>query len=175
MKPQGFICMQSKVSVILLKSKAIDNSSDINKMTVHLEQVLAEREKVDLKTRQSLTDANIKGSDYIVFCGYDTAILSEFFKALSVIEGLEGAGEGPQLFLYDEPGQSIEEHLNRVLTQGTDLRRIDPKIFKKIVSTWSYRDIIATVDIGIRKLGIDATTDSSSDTNPGDAPKAPRA
>jgi hypothetical protein len=167
--------MQSKVSVILLKSKTIDNSSDINKMTVHLEQVLTEREKVDLKTRQSLTDANIKGSDYIVFCGYDTAILSEFFKALSVIESLDGTFDGPLLFLYDEPGQSIEEHLNYIFTRGMDLRRVDPKIFDKVISTWSYRDIIGTVDLRIRNLGSNSANDSSSNADGGDVSKAPGA
>lgn len=166
--------MQSKVSVILLKSKTIDNSSDINKMTVHLEQILTEREKLDLKTRQSLTDANIKSSDFIVFCGYDSSILSEFFKALSIIEGLEGSSSGPFLFLYDEPGQSIWEHLNYILTSGMDLRRIDPKVFNKIISTWSYRDIINTVDISIRKLGINAVNDNSPAVDGGDASETTR-
>jgi hypothetical protein len=167
--------MQSKVSVILVQSKAIDNLSDINKMSVHLEQVLTEREKVDLKTRQSLTDANIKGSDYIVFCGYDTSIFAEFFKALAVIESLEGSAEGPILFLYDEPGQSIEDHLNYILTRGMDLRRVNPKIFNKIIHTWRYNDIIATVDISIKRLGTDATIDSSSDSDRRSTSKALRA
>jgi hypothetical protein len=166
--------MQSKVSVILVQSKAIDNSSDINKMSVHLEQILAEKDKTDIKVRQSLTEANIKSSDFIVFCGYDTSILSEFFKALAVIESLEG-GSGPVLFLYEEAGQSIWEHINYILRGGMYLRRVDPKIFNKIVDTWSYRDIINTVDISIRRLGTHATADSSSDANPGDATKTPGA
>ena len=166
--------MQSKVSVILLRSKFIDNASDINKMAVHLEQILAERGGVDLKTRQGLTDANIKSADFIVFCGYDTAILSELFKTLSAIELLEGEATGPRLFLYEEPGQSIEEYLNYILTAGMDLRRISPKIFNKIIHTWSYRDIINTVDISIRQLGINSANDSGTGTDGGDATKAPR-
>jgi hypothetical protein len=144
--------MQSKVSVILVKSKAINNSSDINKMAVHLEQILLEKEKTDVKTRLSITEPVIKSTDFIVFCGYDSALLSEFFKALAVIEGIEGDG-GPTIFLYEEPGQTIWEHLNYILRDGAGLRRISPKVFNKVIDTWSYRDIIGTIDMGIKKLG----------------------
>jgi hypothetical protein len=162
--------MQSKVSVILLRSKNIDNSSDINKMSVHLEQVLTEKNKVDLKVRQSVTEAGIKSANFIVFCGYDSSILSEFFKALSVVESMEGS-EGPTLFLYEEPGQSVWESLNYVLTRGMDLRRVSPKVFNKIIDTWSYRDIISTIDISIRKLGIDSATSNSTPSDGGNVPE----
>lgn len=152
--------MQSKVSVVLVKSKAVDNSSDLNKMAVHLEQVLTEKDGVELKVRQGLTEAAIKSSSFVVFCGYDCATLAEFFKALSVIEGME-SGEAPILFLYEEPGQSVWERLNYILRDGMDLRRVDPKIFNKIVDTWTYRDIIVTIDIALRKLG----TGSPAGTN----------
>lgn len=144
--------MQSKVSVILVKSKTLDTSSDINKMAVHLEQILTEKDKTDIKVRQSVTEAVIKTTDYMVFCGYDSGLLAEFFKALSVVEGME-LETGPQLFLYEEPGQSIWEHINYILMEGARLGRVDPKIFNRAVTTWSYRDIIGTIDIGIRKLG----------------------
>ena len=155
--------MQSKVSVILIQSKAIDNSSDINKMSVHLEQILTEKEKTDVKVRQNITEASIKSSDFIVFCGYDTSILAEFFKALSVIESMDGES-GPHLFLYEEPGQSVWEHLNYILRGGMYLQRIDPKVFNKIMDTSSYRDIIGTIDISIRKLGTNPASGNSSAT-----------
>ena len=149
--------MQSKVSVLLLKGKNVDEMSDMNKMAVHLEQMLTEKNGVDFKVRQGLTDPSVKSSDFIVFCGYDCGILSEFFKALSVIEGLDG-DEGPTLFLYEEPGILVYEKINNILTEGMDLRRISPKVFKKIVDTTSYRDIIGYIDVSLRKLGTAATT-----------------
>jgi len=149
--------MQSKVSVLLLKGKNVDEMSDMNKMAVHLEQMLTEKNGVDFKVRQGLTDPSVKSSDFIVFCGYDCGILSEFFKALSAIEGLDG-DEGPTLFLYEEPGISVYERINNILTEGMDLRRISPKVFKKIVDTTSYRDIIGYIDVSLRKLGTAATT-----------------
>lgn len=144
--------MQSKVSVLLLKGKNVDEMSDMNKMAVHLEQMLTEKNGVDFKTRQGLTDPAIKSSDFIVFCGYDCNILSEFFKALNVIESIDG-DEGPILFLYEEPGVSVYEMINNILTKGMDLHRISPKVFKKIVDTMSYRDIIGYIDVSLRKLG----------------------
>ena len=149
--------MQSKVSVLLLKGKNVDEMSDMNKMAVHLEQTLAEKDGVDFKTRQGLTDPAIKSSDFIVFCGYDCGILSELFKALSVIESLDG-NEGPILFLYEEPGVSVYERINNILTESMDLRRTSPKVFKKIVDTTSYRDIIGYIDVSLRKLGTAAAT-----------------
>jgi hypothetical protein len=163
--------MSSKVSVILLKSRAVDTSSDMNKMAVHLEQMLAEKDGVDLKIRQGLTDASIKSADFVIFCGYDSACLSEFFKALSAIEEMPGK-EGPVLFLYEEAGQSIWEHLNYILSAGMGLGRITPKVFDKIVSVWSYRDIITTIDIRVRQLGIDSADGDSTATKRGNAPKA---
>ena len=148
--------MQSKISVVLLKSKAVDNSSDLNKMAVHLEQVLTEKDGVDLKVRQSVTEASAKSSDFIIFCGYDTAALSEFFKALSAVEAMDGK-EGPILFLYEEPGQSPWERINYLLRDGMDLGRVSPKVFDKVIDTWSYRDIISTIDVSLRRLGTGST------------------
>lgn len=162
--------MQSKVSVVLVKSKSIDNSSDINKMSVHLEQMLAEKDRVDLKVRQGVTDASIRSSNFIVFCGYDSAILAEFFKSLTIIENLED-NLGPILFLYDEPGQSIWDHLNYILRSGMDLGRVNPKVFDKIISTWSHRDIISTVEINIRKLGTESITNSLPASDGGNVPE----
>ena len=149
--------MQSKVSVLLLKGKNVDEMSDMNKMAVHLEQMLTEKDGVDFKTRQGLTDPSIKSSDFIVLCGYDCGILSELFKALSVIEGMDG-DEGPIVFLYEEPGVSIYERINYILTEGMDLRRVSPKVFKKVVDTTSYRDIIGYIDVSLRKLGTATAT-----------------
>lgn len=144
--------MQSKVSVLLLKGKNIDEMSDMNKMAVHLEQILTEKDGVDLKTRQGLTDPAIKSADFIVFCGYDCGVIGEIFKALGVIETLDGK-EGPVLFLYEEPGNSVYEYFNRILTEGMDLGRISPKVFDKIIDTNTYRDIIGYIDVSLRKLG----------------------
>lgn len=153
--------MQSKISVVLIKSRAVDNSSDLNKMAVHLEQMLTEKDGVELKVRQGLTDSAIKSASFVVFCGYDCATLSEFFKALSAIESMDG-NDGPILFLYEEAGQSVWERINYILRDGMDLRRVDPKIFKRVIDTWSYRDIISTIDVTLRKLGTGSTSDTGS-------------
>lgn len=144
--------MQAKASVLLLKGKNVDETSDMNKMAVHLEQMLIEKDGVELKTRQGLTDPAIKSADFIVLCGYDCGIISEMFKALGVIESLEG-NDGPTIFLYEEPGGSIYEHLNRILTSGMDAGRVNPKVFNKIIDTNTYRDIIGYIDVHLRKLG----------------------
>lgn len=166
--------MQSKISVVLIKSRAVDNSSDLNKMAVHLEQMLTEKDGVELKVRQGLTESAIKSASFVVFCGYDCATLSEFFKALSAVESMEGT-EGPMLFLYEEPGQSIWERMNYILRDGMDLRRVDPKVFNKIIDTWSYRDIINTIDVTLRKLGTGSTSDTSTPAKRGATPEAPGA
>lgn len=148
--------MQSKLLVTLVRSKAVDNSSDLNKMTVHLEQILAEKDGVDVKVKQSLTDAMIKSSSCIVFCGFDSGGLSEFFKTLSVIEAMEG-NEGPYVFLYEEPGQSVWEKLNEILTSGVDLGRVNPKVFNRIYDCWSYRDITGVVDVKLKSQAMKAS------------------
>lgn len=161
--------MQSRISVVLIKSRAVDNSSDLNKMAVHLEQLLTEKDGVELKVRQTLTEATIKSASFIVFCGYDCAALGEFFKALSGIESMEG-NEGPLLFLYEEAGQSIWERLNYILRDGMDLGRMDPKIFKRVIDTWSYRDIISTIDVTLRKLGTGSTSNTGTTSKRGTVP-----
>ncbi len=143
--------MQAKISVVLIKSKAVDRSSDLNKMAAHLEQILTEKDDVELKVRQGLTEASMKSASFIVFCGYDCATLGEFFKALSAIESCEGS-DGPTIFLYEEAGQSVWERINYILRDGTDLRRMDPKIFNRVIDTWSYRDIIGVLDTKLRAL-----------------------
>jgi len=155
--------MQAKISAVLIKSKAVDNSSDLNKMAVHLEQVLTEKEGVELKVRQGLTEASMKSASFIIFCGYDCGSLGEFFKALSAIEACEGS-DGPMIFLYEEAGQSIWERINYILRDGVDLGRMDPKIFNRVIDTWSYRDIISTIDVSLRRLGTQSTSDTSSAT-----------
>lgn len=146
--------MQTKVSIVLLKSKAVNASSDMNKMAVHLEQLLLEKDNIDLKVRQSLTETAIKTSSFIVFCGYDNNMLSEFFKVIASIENSEDASH-PVVFLYEEPGQSIWEYINYIFRSGVDLARMDPKIFDRVVDTWSYRDIIGTVDVMLKRFGTD--------------------
>lgn len=148
--------MQSKISVLLLRGKNVSELSDMNKMAVHLEQILNEKDSVDLKTRQSLTEPTIKSSNFIVFCGVDNGILSEIFKTLNTIETLEG-DSGPILLIYEEPGVAISEKLNNILMEYMDLGRVSPKVFDKIVHTTSYRDIIGYMDVYIRKLGTEAT------------------
>lgn len=139
-----------RVSVVLVKSKQAEATSDINKMTVHLEKLLEDNSSVDLKSRNSVTDANIKSADFVVFCGFNLDSLSSLFQALSVIELTETPIKTPIVFLYDEPGQSIYEDLDRILMRGMDLKRINPKVFKSLVDTWRYHDIIGMVNQEIR-------------------------
>lgn len=140
-----------KVVVTLIKSKQAESTSDINKMTVHLEKVLYENQGVDLKIRSSVTDANAKSSDFIVFCGFSLNTLSSLFQCLSITESTESPAKPPFVVLYDEPGRSIYEDLNRILMTGMDMRRVDPKIFKSILDTWRYSDIINLVSQEVKR------------------------
>lgn len=149
--------MQSKLSVLLLRGKNISETSDINKMFVHIEQVLTEKDGVDLKVRQGLTEPSIKSADFIILCGYDSSNLSELFKCISTLESLDG-DSGPTIFLYEEPGVAIYEKLNYILTEMMDLGRINFKVFKKVVDTITYRDIIGYIDVSLKKLELSAIT-----------------
>ncbi len=153
--------MSSKVSVVILKSKSVDSTSDINKMVVHLEQILTEKEGVDLKVRQSLTDPLIKSSKFIIFAGWDSSILCQFFNALSVIEKQE-MDEGRKLFLFDEPGKNCWTDLNRILTFGMDIERFDPVVFDSVVDCWNYRDIMSYIDLDLRRLELNASSGTTS-------------
>ena len=154
--------MSDKVSVVIIKAKSVDATTDINKMTVHLEQILAEKQKVDVKTRQSVTEATLKGSDFIIFAGWDSMSISQLFSTISFLEKEDEPAKEKLIFLFDEPGASCWDSLNRLLTDGMDLRRIDSKIFKKIVDCWSYRDIMSYIDLKLRQASKD---DSTGDTS----------
>ena len=149
--------MPAKISVLLVKSKSVDSISDLNKMTVHLEQILTEKDKLEIKTRQTLTDQVIKTADFIIFAGWDAANLSQLFN---VISSMEKSGLDKKLFLFDEPGKNCWTDLNRLLTFGMDIDRISPSIFDKIIDCWNYRDIMSYIDVELRKL-------SESDANSG--------
>lgn len=150
--------MSDKVSVVIIKAKSVDATTDVNKMTVHLEQILTEKQKVDVKTRQSVTEATLKGSDFIIFAGWDSMSISQLFSTISFLEKEDESAKEKLVFLFDEPGASCWDGLNRLLTDGMDLRRIDSKIFKKIVDCWSYRDIMSYIDVKLRKLDVNATS-----------------
>ena len=155
-----------KVSVVLVKSKQSEATSDINKMTVHLEKLLEENPNVDLKSRNSVTDASVKSADFVVFCGFSLDNLSALFHTLSVIELTETPIKTPFVFLYDEPGQSIYEEIDRILMKGMDLKRVNPKIFKNLIDTWRYHDIIGMVTQEIR------TRENESPSEPDRSPDA---
>lgn len=157
-----------KVSVILVKSKQAEVTSDINKMTVHLEKILNEDTSLDLKVRQSLTEANIKSSDFIVFCGFSLSTLSSFFQALATIESTEPPIKTPTVILYDEPGTVVYEYIDRILMAGLDMKRVDPKVFKRVLDTWKYRDIIGLVNQEVRSRESEQSPepDRSSDAVP---------
>ena len=148
--------MSEKVSVVIIKAKSVDTTSDLNKMVVHLEQILTEQQKVDIKVRQSITETTFKNSDFVIFAGWDSTLISQFFNSVAILEKDEK--NDTILFLYDEPGASCWSNINRILTEGMDLGRIDSKIFKKIVDCWSYRDIMSYIDVKLRKLDANATS-----------------
>jgi len=148
--------MSSKVSVVILKSKSVDSTSDINKMVVHLEQILTEKDSIDLKVRQSLTDPIIKSSQFIIFAGWDASILSQFFNVVNILEKHE-TNDDKKLFLFDEPGKNCWTDLNRLLTFGMDIERFDPVVFDSVVDCWNYRDIMSYIDLELRKLESDAS------------------
>jgi hypothetical protein len=156
-----------KVSVVLVKSKQAESVSDINKMTVHLEKIFDESTSVDLKSRLTLTEANIKSADFIVFCGFSLSTLSSLFQALSVIEATDEPLKTPTVILYDEPGRSIYENLDKILMSGMDMRRVDPKVFKKVIDTWRHHDIISMVNqlVRVRESEQLAELDGSAEPN----------
>jgi hypothetical protein len=149
--------MQPKLSAVLLKGKNISEVSDMNKMSVHLEQILMEKEGVDLKVRQSITDALLKSANFIILCGYDSGLLSELFKIISYMESVIEK-ERPVLFLYEEPGRTIFPLINSLMTSGSDLERIDIKVLDKVVDTWTYNDIIGYINVSIKQIGLSANT-----------------
>ncbi len=126
-----------------------------------MEQILTEKEGVDLKVRQSLTDPLIKSSKFIIFAGWDSSILCQFFNALSVIEKQE-MDEGRKLFLFDEPGKNCWTDLNRILTFGMDIERFDPVVFDSVVDCWNYRDIMSYIDLDLRRLELNASSGTTS-------------
>ena len=149
--------MPAKTSVVIVKSKSVDNASDLNKMVVHLEQILTEKEGVEIKVRQSITEALVKGADFVVFAGWDNSLLSSFFSTLSTIEKIEPPVD-KKIFLFDEPGSHCWTDLNRILTVGMDLGRIDQNFFEKIVDCWNYRDIMSYIDFKLRQLNDNDST-----------------
>ena len=153
--------MPAKTSVVIVKSKSVDNASDLNKMVVHLDQILTEKEGVEVKTRQSLTEALVKSSDFVVFAGWDNSLLSTFFGALAAIEKLEGTYD-KKIFLFDEPGSNCWTDVNRLMTFGMDLERIDPNLFENIIDCWNYRDIMSYIDLKLRQSD---TNDSTGNTD----------
>ena len=149
--------MSSKISVTIIKARSVDTVSDLNKMVVHLEQILTERENVEVKSRQSVTESTIKSSDFIIFAGWDLPMLSHFFNVLGFLEKQE-IEDDKRIFLFDEAGSNCWDDVNRLMTAGMDLGRIDHKLFNKIDSCWNYRDIISFIDVKLRKLATNANS-----------------
>lgn len=142
--------MSNKIGVTLIKARALEDNSDVHKMALHLTTLLEEKEGVEFKTRNSLTDATIKASNYIIFCGGDSSTLAEFFKCVAFVESNTEL-ELPTMFFYDEPGSSIESDLNNLLVFISDRRRLTASVFKKLIYSWTYRDIIGNIDVALRK------------------------
>lgn len=149
--------MSAKVSVAIIKAKSVDAISDLNKMVVHLEQILTEKDHVEIKSRQSITEPLIKAADFIVFAGWDSQLLSNLFATFAFLEK-QDVEDDKKLFLFDEPGSNCWGDVNRLLTEGMDLGRIDDKLFKKIEDCWNYRDIMSYIDVKLRKLESDANS-----------------
>ena len=148
-----------KVSVVLVKPKQTESVSDINKMTVHLEKILEDNSLVDLKSRNSVTDATVRSADFVIFCGFNLEVLSSLFQALSVVELTDTPIKTPSIFLYDEPGRSIYQDINKILMSGMDMGRVNPKIFKNLIDTWRYRDIIGMINQEIKVRENESSSD----------------
>lgn len=143
--------MSAKISVTVIKAQNIGADSDIPKLHMHLVNLLQEKEGVDLKTRNSLTEATIKGSDYIVLCGTDSATVSEYFKCISVVEGSKEVPM-PKVFFYDVPGSWVEDDINALLRSMSDHRRVNVTVFENTFFSWNYRDIIGFVETDLKKV-----------------------
>jgi hypothetical protein len=64
--------------------------------------------------------------------------------------------------MYDEPGTSVYEHIDRILMAGLDMRRVDPKVFKKMLDTWRYHDIIGLVNQEVRSRESEQSPESDA-------------
>ena len=126
-------------------------------MVVHLEQILTEKDNIDLKVRQSLTDPIIKSAKFVIFAGWDSSILAQFFTLINALEKQE-TNIDKKLFMFDEPGKNCWNDLNRLLTFGMDIDRFSPEIFESVVDCWNYRDIMSYIDLELRKLESDANS-----------------
>lgn len=148
--------MQSKLSVVIVRARSVKETSDMNRMAVHLEQILAEKDGIDLRIRQTLTESSLKSADFIVFSGFDLTSLSELFKALA-------SDTKAIMFMYDEPGVEPTSGVKELLRLGSDHGRLDIRISDRLVSCWTYRDIIGYIDSALRRqLG---SSSPSSDPN----------
>ena len=86
-----------------------------------------------------------------IFVSMDIKSMQELFEVLNKIE--KDPNNTSKIILFDEPGWSIWERLNIVLTELMDRRRVGGWIFDRVVSTWSLNEIMDFVKVGIDRFG----------------------
>jgi hypothetical protein len=123
---------------IALMSTA-DRSPDLTRMTDHLYTTLEQIEKVevvrvDLLPGQPVVYGNYA---YIVFCGYDHAVLSHLHAAMAVTDP-----QSTRIILYDEPGASPQFELNSLMFRGVDSARLPAHSVTRLIFSWTYRDVL---------------------------------
>lgn len=138
------------LKVALLSTENSRSTKDLDKMINHLSSVLKDLDgvvvdEIDLKSDLRLDSARY---NYVVFCGYDHVTLAHIHLVLSE----EPKGEVNRIFLFDEPGASIERQLSSLIFQGIDYQRIPAGSASRLISSWSYRDIVGMARVDMVKL-----------------------
>lgn len=154
------------LKIALLFTEASRSTKDLGEMITHLSKVLKGVTNVQVNELElsSKSFAPFDQYDYLVFCGYDHVTLANIHMALAS----ESEEETKRIFLFDEPGASINMQLSSLIFQGIDYRRIPPSSASRLISCWSYRDIVGVARADVVKLDNGPKTpESASDT--GDA------
>lgn len=87
-----------------------------------------------------------------VFVSMDIKSLQDLFEVLNKIE--KDPNNSSKIIIFDEPGWSIWERLDIVITELMDRGRVGGWVFDRVVSTWNINEIMDFVKLGIDRFEI---------------------
>lgn len=159
------------LKIALLSTENSRSTRDLDKMISHLALVLKDLEGVEVDEVDLKKDLRLDSGkyNYFIFCGYDHVTLAHIHLVLSE----EPSGGVNRIFLFDEPGASIERQLSSLIFQGIDYQRIPAGSASRLISSWSYRDIVGMARVDMVKLKDGQSTPEPAPDS-GDAKPAPR-
>lgn len=154
------------LKIALLSTETSRSTSGLSEMITHLSKVLKEVPDVQVDELELSPNSFIPTDqyDHLVFCGYDHVTLANLHMALAT----EPQEETKRIFLFDEPGASINMQLSSLFFQGISYHRIPPSSASRLISCWSYRDIVGVARADVVKLDNGPKTPESA-SNTGDA------